>query len=436
MEQRETVEKALFSSAVGKPLLGVLLSWWADYRLRFSGLSRADKAAHLFWLAGPFLLLIERTPADIWLTVIGVWFLVRSFVNSDFSWTQLTWVRAAFIFLGCSIISGVLSVNPSHSLTEALIWFRFPLFAIATVCWLGRDEKLVYAMYGALGIGMLIMCGILSAELMIEGQKQGRLAWPYGDLVPGSYLAKACMPAFLLVVALISAVPLRLASLFGITVIGNLIISLATGERINLLLRLCAAGLATFVWRPRLSRSLFIVGFAVGSVALALMIYPHLMVRFVSSFVDSLPGSSQSMFTGFILSSLQMWKTAPIFGVGVDMYRQNCVAIETLVAGALCDNHPHNFYLQFLVETGVVGLVSGTFMFGTMLWPLIALALRSPDNAIARTSWIVALAFFWPVTTTADFFGQWNNLFMWSGLALAMASVNFGGSATPYLKAS
>ena len=46
------------------------------------------------------------------------------------------------------------------------------------------------------GIGMMMMTGILTAEMLIEGQKGGRLTWPYGDLVPGNYLAKAGFPAF------------------------------------------------------------------------------------------------------------------------------------------------------------------------------------------------------------------------------------------------
>jgi succinate dehydrogenase hydrophobic anchor subunit len=39
------------------------------------------------------------------------------------------------------------------------------------------------------------------------------------------------------------------------------------------------------------------------------------------------------------------------------------------------------------------------------------------------TAWVVPFAFFWPVAANADFFGQWNNIFMRSALALAMAAV-------------
>ena len=42
--------------------------------------------------------------------------------------------------------------------------------------------------------------------------------------------------------------------------------------------------------------------------------------------------------------------------------------------------------------------------------------------------WIVPIGFFWPIATTADFFGQWNNAFIWSALVLAFAGVCVGSS--------
>jgi len=36
----------------------------------------------------------------------------------------------------------------------------------------------------------------------------------------------------------------------------------------------------------------------------------------------------------------------------------------------------------------------------------------------------VPLGFFFPIQSTADFFGQWNNIFMWSALSLALAAGN------------
>ena len=53
----------------------------------------------------------------------------------------------------------------------------------------------------SIGLGMLFMGSINVLEMTLVGQVGGRLSWPYGDLVPGNYLAKACLPAFVIVMA-------------------------------------------------------------------------------------------------------------------------------------------------------------------------------------------------------------------------------------------
>ena len=119
-------------------------------------------------------------------------------------------------------------------------WFRFPLFAMATAFWLGRDQRLLYVMLLSTAIGMMLMTGILTAEMLIEGQKDGRLTWPYGDLVPGNYLAKAGLPAFCVMVALAVGGKGKTSFVMGALASFSLALSVLAGERINLIIRLCA----------------------------------------------------------------------------------------------------------------------------------------------------------------------------------------------------
>ena len=114
------------------------------------------------------------------------------------------------------MLSSAMSAIPSHAFSEGLAGFRFPLFAMATAFWLGTDRRLLYAMLVSTALGMLLMTGILTAEMIIEGQKGGRLSWPYDDLVPGNYLSKVGLPAFTIMVALATGAKPRLASIMGV----------------------------------------------------------------------------------------------------------------------------------------------------------------------------------------------------------------------------
>ena len=46
------------------------------------------------------------------------------------------------------------------------------------------------------------------------------------------------------------------------------------------------------------------------------------------------------------------------------------------------------------------------------------------NNIFTAVAYVVPLAVFFPLKSTGDFFGQWNNLFMWSAVAFALASGN------------
>ena len=163
----------------------------------FFELSRNDRFIHAFWLLGPFFLLIERTPGDVYISIVALTFLIRSLKNRDFAWLEFFWVKSVFIFWGICLLSAVMSPSPSYAFGEALIWIRFPLFAMATAFWLGADMRLLLLMFLSTASAILLMCGILTAEIAIEGFKS-RLSWPYDDLVPGNYLAKVGSSNFIL----------------------------------------------------------------------------------------------------------------------------------------------------------------------------------------------------------------------------------------------
>ena len=49
---------------------------------------------------------------------------------------------------------------------------------------------------------------------------------------------------------------------------------------------------------------------------------------------------------------------------------------------------------------------------------------KNLDDVILRVAFIPSLAVFFPLQSTADFFGQWHNVFMWTGLALTLSFPN------------
>ncbi|MBL6783410.1 MAG: O-antigen ligase family protein, partial [Alphaproteobacteria bacterium] len=112
-----------------------------DARVALTELPKWERGFHIFWLLGPFILLIERSPADFWVSLLALAFVIRSIVKGDGAWLKPFWVRAGFAFWIWCMIAGAVSDFPAYSVGEAIVWFRFPLFAMATGFWLARDKR-------------------------------------------------------------------------------------------------------------------------------------------------------------------------------------------------------------------------------------------------------------------------------------------------------
>ena len=143
---------------------------------------------------------------------------------------------------------------------------------------------MIIAMMGMTALGMVMMTGILTAEIFIVGWHGGRLSWPYGDLVPGNYLAKAALPAFCVLVALAVSDKRPANSLAAIVSFITIILSVVTGERINFLIRACGGMLAGLVWRPKISRyAVLVLGRIAGS-SCVFFAAPSIGYRFIDAF--------------------------------------------------------------------------------------------------------------------------------------------------------
>ena len=271
-----------------------------DVKEAIGGQGRLRGAMTVFYLLGPFFMLIERSPADVRLTLCGLAFLVRCVARRDWSWTRFFWVRAVLVFWTWCLISASLSSLPDYSLGQAGVWIRFPLFAFASAFWLARDPRILMAMLISMGVGMMIMSGVLLAEFVIVGQTHGRLTWPYGDLTPGNYLAKAGLPFFCVLVALAVSAEVKVASLAALASLITIVASVLSGERINFILRAIGGMLAGIVYKPIWSRYLLLIGAELTAILGLFLLIPAISHRFFSSF----------------LSLLQYMRQAPISGSG------------------------------------------------------------------------------------------------------------------------
>ena len=405
-------------------------SAWHEARAQMRDMTASSQFWFWFWLAGPLIFLIERSPADFWMIALDMAFIWHCIRTHNWGWMRQFWVRATLIFWAVCVLSAVSSAIPQSSLIEAVGWIRFPLYAAAAQVWFGHLRAFRLMMLASMFIGMMVMSVILSAEILIE--PKNRLEWPYGDAVPGGYLGKATLPAFSIMIAFLMSrldnqnIPLGRLRLTAVAAF-TFGISIIAGERMNLLIRLCSALLSGLVWKASMRgiALCFVIILSVSSVLF--MFNDRVSHRFGAVFFEQNPIHLESSpYWAVWRAGPQAFETAPILGIGPGNLRHLCPDLpqSTLPGTTECDNHPHQFYLQLLGETGAIGLFFGLVMIGAILhccWRArhhhLSDKLTCP---MAATAFVIPLAFFWPTQSTADFFGQWNNLFIWLSLGFAL----------------
>jgi O-antigen ligase len=125
-----------------------------------------------------------------------------------------------------------------------------------------------------------------------------------------------------------------------------------------------------------------------------------------------------------IFNSLNMFYHNPIIGIGTNLYRFECKNEKYFISGKYypnfgsqkdlihyCNTHPHNYYIQLLSETGIIGaffiffaLAKFTFYSIKSFYAQIKVKLYINQYKVFISSAIIINL--WPFITTGNFFGS------------------------------
>ena len=416
------------------PELNFSESWDSGWN-KIKNMNGFDKTMTIFWILGPFIYLIERDPADLWLSSISLIFIIKCFIKREWGWATQFWFRSALALWIFGLFSAVTGPEPLFTFQQGFVWIRFPLYAAAAQVWLAKDRDIRIVMLWSMLIGMLIMSAILISETLIEPKT--RLTWPYGDKVPGNYIARISLPLLCVLMAIAVSRKNKVAFFSGCIGMLSIIVSLLTGERVNFLIRACGAMLAALLWKPKFLLYSSLVLFEIVAVLILVNSRPDLSNRFGDSFIKAVPITNMSQtnsYWGAWRGGIQQAFMDPIKGMGPSSTRKICKTLDSTSPSWLpgknyCGNHPHNYYIQLFAETGLIGLVIGCIMFMSIIVTCYKLRKENFDCPMAATAFVIPFGLFFPLQQFGSFYGQWGNLFSWFAIAFALSQVqNFRGS--------
>ena len=100
-----------------------------------------------------------------------------------------------------------------------------------------------------------------------------------------------------------------------------------------------------------------------------------------------------------------MYKDNLFFGIGLNNYNDLCQTQEykNQLKNIDCVTHPHNFYLQWLIETGPICLL----LFILYLYYIFRYINRNQNSEIKLLCIITMIILFWPIMSTGSLTKNW-----------------------------
>jgi O-antigen ligase len=398
-----------------------------------SGADWLERLGRLLICALPLLFLIGRAPADVALSLIGLLLLLRSGLRQDWAWLRTPWVALGLGLWLYLVGASAFADDVGAAYSRALPFGRFVLFGAALQHWLLPERTTRQALLLVLGavIAFVVLDTLLQfatgRDLFGHAYEAKRLTGPFGDKVPGTFLAKTSFPVLGLALALTAAWQWRWRFALSLGLIMLLAVTVAvTGERIALLS--LGLGLLVFVLLLRELRLPLLLAGAAAALLVAGTVAssPDLRARLIGHTAYDLEDFWGRRYGELFLRSVRIWQSEPAIGIGLKNFRLECANDHFLARGPVedrCYTHPHHIYLEWLVESGAIGFAG--FLGLLLLWSRdLVKGLRriaAEDYPIAVGACAALIVFVWPLRASMSFFSNWNATLFWLMLGLALA---------------
>ena len=267
----------------------------------------------------------------------------------------------------------------------------------------------------------------------VWGAHGGRLTGPFGDeLVVGSFLSKIL---FISIIFILINYNNKIYDLIFLLI--SITIIFLTNERSAALMTLLSSLIYIF-YRFKSIKMKILYFTSIFLIIMGLLAIPNLKDKYITSTLGQLGIKESKWFKhesfldshwgAHYLTSLSIFKNYPIFGSGLKTFRFECQKdeysnINSEAAYARCSTHPHNFYLEILSDTGLMGI----FFFISLIFFILKNIIKkliSKKTILSPAIFSLFFLFFWPIKTTGSIFSSWNGYFYILALIVIISQLN------------
>ncbi len=409
--------------------------------------------SYLYLLIPLFLITGPAIP-DIIITLGGLFAIFYIVYQKEYeNFIKLNLFRISIIFWLSLILISFFSYNKTYSFQDSLIFIRFLLIPFFCYFVFFKEKKLFEKLLLVLFVIVLFVSidtlyqffnyttkdGFKEDLLGFKSNWYGRLTGPFGDeLIPGSYLSKFSLFGFVFLISI--------KKLENNIIIQSLYLSIITlvcyvsGERMAFA-TFSLSLLILLIFLDGFRKSI-ILAILIGTLLIFLATYLHpfyndfdviestqyhqgqkiekffqcendtenicsKIINIQPNFFEVLKNFSSSAYGEIYLLSFKMFLDNPITGIGINNFKYLCDYNElykNMMINYECASHPHNIYIQWLAEGGLVVFIS----FILYLFFLVSFIINNTgDKKYKIISIVIIIIMFWPIMSTGSLVKNW-----------------------------
>ena len=370
----------------------------------------------------PFIMMVSKSLADLFIVIVAISFLSFSIFNSYWNWLKTSWIKFAMLFYFFANISASLSLVVETSLSNSLAWVRFPLFAAAMSFWLIKEKQLFYFTILINFLSIIFIFLLMGFETIFTNHNT--FEWPFRNPMNGPFIHKIGI-LFFSIAFLILFLESKNKIQAAVFLVISILFSLLSGNRVGSFSFIILILILTFWPTFKIKRSIMVI-----------ILFSITLILFFSFNIEKLDRYFFGVYNFSNTSLLQylgQWKTGiyvfldnPIFGIGPTNV-QNYLSENIIVNYDPYKNneHPHNHYIQAFAETGLIG---GFLYIAIFIKIIINCYINTKyknneiDDLIIKAIFLTSICIFWPFANNYDLFGQQQNSYLWYVISILLVS--------------
>ena len=427
-----------------------------------------DKLFFMLFSLIPLFLITGPALPDLVITFSIIYFLaIFIIIKKDYFFLKDNFFLITIFFWISILFISTFAYDKIRSFQDSIIFIRFLLIPIVAYYFFFNSINKLQTV-----IGVIFFCVIfVSIDTLFQflnyesetgfgkdifgfkSEWYGRLTGPFGDeLVPGAYISKFGLLGYLY---LYFQKEYKLKKIFEILYLSLIsLVCFSSGEKMAFATYFMALFFLLFFLNKKKLIILMSIIFSLFVILISTKLHPFYndyeiissnhyhqglvvekkfkceenknkickkIIKLQPKFVEVITNFSTSAYGEIYNVGINMFKDYPLTGIGISNYQKACRNINKynqLMVNYNCASHPHNTYVQWLAEGGLISFIAFIIFLFTIVYFIMK---GNNSNTIKYITLATLLIMFWPFMSTGSLIKNWNGVLTFYIISLCLS---------------